>query len=61
MKVNFKRDFFTNEGRFRERDNPHEVPDTMKGNLPSDIEIVGKPVKDKHELKPKNSRAKEKA
>jgi hypothetical protein len=40
MKVNFKRDFFYSNGRLRERDNPHEVPDDMADILPSDAEVV---------------------
>ena len=40
MKVNFKRDFFHSNGRFRERNNPHEVPDDMADMLPPDVEII---------------------
>ena len=40
MLVNFKRDFHYGEGRFRERNNPNEVPDSMADELPADVEIV---------------------
>jgi hypothetical protein len=53
MKVNFKRDFFHSNGRFRERDNPHEVPDDMVDTLPPDVEIV------EGFTKPKRSRTKD--
>ena len=51
MKVNFKRDFFHSNGRFRERDNPHEVPDDMVDKLPPDVEIVEEPAKPKRSRK----------
>jgi len=51
MKVNFKRDFFHSGGRFRERNNPHEVPDDMVNSLPLGAEIVEKPAKSKHARK----------
>jgi len=40
MKVNFKRNFFDGEKRWRSINNPHEVPDEMKSVLPRDAEIV---------------------
>ena len=40
MKVNFKRYFFYSNGRLRERDNPHELPNDRTDILPSDAEVV---------------------
>ena len=41
MQVNFKRNFFDGEKRWRSVNNPHEVPDEMKSVLPRDAEIIG--------------------
>lgn len=58
MKVNFKRDWSYSDGRFRQRDNPNQVPDSFAKLLPSDAEIVeeikSKP-KAKIEVKPSKS------
>ena len=51
MKVNLKRDFATNDRRYRKVDNPCEMPDEMVDKLPSDAEIVEPP-------KPKNGKGK---
>ena len=40
MKVNFKRDWSYAEGRFRQRNNPNEVPNELVNQLPSDAEII---------------------
>jgi hypothetical protein len=51
MKVNFKRDFHYGEGRFRERNNPNEVPNSLAEFLPKDAEIVEGPPKVKRARK----------
>jgi hypothetical protein len=53
MKVNFKRNFFDGEKRWRAVNNPHNVPDAMKSALPSDAEIIeeAKPKKPKRAKK----------
>jgi len=40
MLVNFKRNFFDGESRWRSVNNPHDMPDEMKSVLPSDAEIL---------------------
>jgi|TARA_R100001530_G_scaffold37085_1_gene28799 hypothetical protein len=61
MLVNFKRDFHYGEGRFRERNNPNEVPDSMADELPADVEIVEGPAKKAKAKAPKKVKAKAKA
>jgi|TARA_R110002110_G_scaffold43923_6_gene135930 hypothetical protein len=51
MKVNFQRDFHYGEGRFKERNNPNEVPDSMAYKLPMDAEIVDGPANPKRARK----------
>jgi len=40
MQVNFQRDFFTNQARYRSRDNPCTVPESLRGSLPSGAVIL---------------------
>tara|TARA_R100000781_G_scaffold66568_1_gene42066 strand:+ start:1382 stop:1675 length:294 start_codon:yes stop_codon:yes gene_type:complete len=47
MKVNFKRDYFCNHGRFRASNNPNDVPDILADSLPDDVEILEGPAKPK--------------
>ena len=57
MKVNFKRDWFYAEGRFRQRNNPNKVPDKFINQLPSDAEVIESPKaisKPKNEIKKKD-------
>jgi hypothetical protein len=51
MKVNFQRDFHYGDGRFRERNNPNEVPDSMVDSLPLGAEIVEGPANPKRARK----------
>ena len=51
MKVNFQRDYFYKNGRFRARNNPNQVLDSMAGDLPSDAEIIEGPAKAKRARK----------
>jgi hypothetical protein len=43
MKVNFKRDFYTADRRYRVANNPNSVPEALRHKLPSDAEIVKEP------------------
>ena len=47
MKVNFKRDYFCNHGRFRVINNTNDVPDILADSLPDDVEIIEGPPKPK--------------
>lgn len=40
MLVNLRRDWSTGEGRYREKNNPNEVPDSLRSQLPSDAEVI---------------------
>jgi len=61
MQVNFKRDFFHSQARYRSRYNPVEVPDHLKDELPADAEIVGEKPKKLKKLKKPKAALKEKA
>lgn len=43
MKVNLKQDWSSGEGRYRQRNNPNEIPDELFKQLPSTAEVIEAP------------------